>query len=245
MALVVGGVLLVSGVSGLARDDDPGQTSGRMRIDDDALLWTRIPLDKRDQASGALQKVMEAKGRAGMKELSRDTDLMVALHARWELVKGKPTETGKFVEFFKRNLRVDVPRWWQDLLAGVVVAEGHAHAVPGVKMDRLKANSRLAARGLEVWAKPSTAGFQYEIDVTGLRNKQLVWSGKVWAVGRREGGGLGVHQIEILVSDDRLFVFGAESHGMYAEGFRLDDGKPLLRFCTCYWFNFSERWKLK
>jgi hypothetical protein len=56
--------------------------------------------------------------------------------------------------------------------------------------------------------------------------------------------GLGVHQMELVVSGDRVCVFGAESHGVYAEAFRLDDGKPLVRFCTCYWFNFSERWNL-
>jgi hypothetical protein len=216
-----------------------------MRLaDDDALLWTRIPLGKRDEASRALQGVMEAKGRAGMAELSRDADVMVALHAKWECVKGQPTETGQFVAFFKKKLGVNPPQWWQELLAGVVVGT-EAHAVPGVKMDRLKTNSRLVARGVEVRAHPTDAGFRYDIDVRDRDSKQLVWSGKVWAAGRTAGSGKGVHQIEILVADDHLFVFGAESHGIYAECFRLDDGKPLLRFCSCYWFNFSERWKLK
>ncbi len=36
-------------------------------------------------------------------------------------------------------------------------------------------------------------------------------------------GGYGVHQIvhqiELVISDTRLFVFGAESHGAYAEAF--------------------------
>ena len=30
-----------------------------------------------------------------------------------------------------------------------------------------------------------------------------------------------------------------------AEGFDAKTGKSQFRFCTCYWFNFSEAWDLK
>jgi hypothetical protein len=39
-------------------------------------------------------------------------------------------------------------------------------------------------------------------------------------------------------------VYGCDSHGMYAEGFDAKTGKCRFRFCTCYWFNFSEAWGL-
>jgi hypothetical protein len=245
-AVVTVGLILTTLALGGAPDDDAGIVPGRMSFaDNDLLLSTTIPLDKREEASRALQKVIEAKGLASMDELSRATDPMVSLHARWECVKGKPAETDKFLKAFKRSLRVEPPKWWRELLAGVKVREGNCHSVPGVDSSGLKTRSRLLTRRLEIRADPGDAGSSFRIQVLNRGDEKVVWSGEVWAAGRTMLGGVGVHQVEMLVSDDRLFVFGAESHGIYAECFRLDDGKPLLRFCTCYWFNFSEKWKLK
>jgi hypothetical protein len=238
--------LLLSCVDAAVRDDGDGRSASRIGFEHTSLLiWTKIPLSDSKEASNALQKIMEAKGRAGMTELSRDADLMVALHARWECVKGKPAEVGKFVEFFKRNLRAEPPRWWQDLLAGVVVRDGAGHGVPGVASKRLAASSRLRAGRLEIRARPEVAGFPFELEAIDLDGDSSLWSTEVWAAGRTCLEGKGAHQIEMLVSDKCLFVFGAESNGIYAECFRLDDGKPLVRFCSCYWLNFSERWKLR
>jgi hypothetical protein len=237
--------LLLLCVDAASREDGVGLVASRIGFEDPSLLtWTKIPLDDRSRASKALQNVMEAKGLAGMRELSGDADLMVALHARWECVKGKPAEVGKFVEFFKRNLRVEPPRWWSDLLAGVQVG-AQAHAVPGVASGQLAANSRLVAGRLEIRASPEHAGFWFKLRAIDPKENRLAWSAEVWAAGRTMLAGVGVHQIEMLVSEGRLFVFGAESHGIYAECFRLMDGKPLVRFCSCYWFNFSERWHLR
>ncbi|MSR62700.1 MAG: hypothetical protein EXS08_09695 [Planctomycetes bacterium] len=94
-------------------------------------------------------------------------------------------------------------------------------------------------------ADPGLAGFPYDIQMKEHDTGSIVWKAAVWAVGRTALTGIGVHQIELVVSAERLFVFGIESNGAYAEAFAVDDGRPLLRFCTCYWFNFSETWSLR
>jgi hypothetical protein len=74
------------------------------------------------------------------------------------------------------------------------------------------------------------------------------WEADIWAAGRRlfvGAGGFVNHCVELIYKDGSVFVFGAESHGMYMESFDIATGKCKFRFCTCYWFNFSEKWELK
>jgi hypothetical protein len=206
----------------------------------------RIVLDDQKSASKALQKLIEATGRAGLSVLLENPDKMVALHAAWELAKGDKKKTNEFITRFKDRLKITPPRWWQELLMGVDVRPTH-HCFWGVDGSKLRANSRLSNERLDVVTDPRDAGFGYPVEVTDRKTKKVLWKGHVWAAGRIVllGAGRGNHQIELVVSDGRLFVFGAEDCGAYAEAFNLEDGKPLVRFCTCYWFNFSEKWKLK
>ena len=67
----------------------------------------------------------------------------------------------------------------------------------------------------------------------------------MWAAGRTALAGYGVHRVELAGKDGSVFVFGTESHGMYLEAFDLATGKCQFRFCSCYWFTFSETWNLK
>ena len=89
------------------------------------------------------------------------------------------------------------------------------------------------------------SGFAF--DLTGFAGKggKPTWKAEVWAADRDFLGGLGYHWVEVKEKDGTVFVFGAESHGMYAEAFDLATGKCKFRFCSCYWFTFSEKWALK
>lgn len=87
------------------------------------------------------------------------------------------------------------------------------------------------------------AGFSFPIEITNKNKPGEITMVQVWAVGRMFLAGAGVHQMEMKVVGDVLFVFGAESNGAYAEAFHLPDGEPIFRFSTCYWFNFSEKWE--
>ena len=72
------------------------------------------------------------------------------------------------------------------------------------------------------------------------------WTRTAWAARRGAASGPeGGSQIEIRRHGDTVIVYGCESHGMYAEGFEARTGKCQFRFCTCYWFNFSEAWGIK
>jgi hypothetical protein len=64
-------------------------------------------------------------------------------------------------------------------------------------------------------------------------------------VNRSSLGGVAKHVIDIRYQDKIVYVFGAESHGMYVEAFDAGSGECIYRFCTCYWFAFSERWRIE
>lgn len=88
-------------------------------------------------------------------------------------------------------------------------------------------------------------GFGFTIAGFEPKNSKCLWEAKSWATGRRDIGGPSAgHRVELVVSNDTVFVFGAELWGMYAEGFDLTTGKCRFRFCTSYWGNFSERWDI-
>jgi hypothetical protein len=203
-----------------------------------------VSLDDQRAASKALQTLMEAKGLDGLLALTDSPDLMVSFHAAWEQGKGDKKRIEAIIVRFENSLKMTPPEWWQDRLKAVVIY-AHCHYVPEVDSSRLKKNSQIANERFDVVTNPGGAGFGYTVQVTDGKTKKMLWKRAVWAVGRTALAGEGVHQIELVISKDRLFVFGAESHGVYAEVFKLEDGTPLVRFCTCYWFNFSECWKLK
>lgn len=204
----------------------------------------KVSMTDKPAAKAALRGLFEAKGRAGLAKLADDPDPMIALHAAWERGKGDQEKTGAFVASFERRMKVGAPQWWKDLL-GRVVVHNTCHSVPGVDGSGLKARSRMTTDRLEIVADPTDAGFEYGVEVRDRQTGKAAWGARVWAAGRTVLAGQGVHQIELNVSDGRLFVFGAESNGIYAEAFDLADGRPLLRFCTCYWFDSSENWNLK
>jgi hypothetical protein len=185
--------------------------------------------------------VLEATGRARLASLADDADPMVALHSIWEREKLEPGGKSELLAAFRDRLGIQPPQWWQQLLAGVMVGEGW-HYLRGVDPWQLKDNSQLVRDPYEIVADPGMAGFPYDLELRDIGTGAVRWRNGVWAVGRGVLTGSGVHQIEMVVTDQLLFVFGAESHGAYAEAFRLEDGEPLFRFCTCYWFHFSEPW---
>jgi hypothetical protein len=57
--------------------------------------------------------------------------------------------------------------------------------------------------------------------------------------------GNAAHRMQLVEKDGTLFVFGVEASGAYAEAFDLATGKCQWRFCTCYWFHFSDKWGLR
>ena len=74
--------------------------------------------------------------------------------------------------------------------------------------------------------------------------KQL-WESGIWCVHRKEALSPAPHCLEVVATEDTFFVCGQEISGMYLEAFESATGKCRFRFCTCYWSNFSETWKLK
>jgi hypothetical protein len=52
--------------------------------------------------------------------------------------------------------------------------------------------------------------------------------------------------VEFILQNDKIFIFGSDPEGMYLECFHTETGSNIFRFCTCYWFdrvswfNFTE-----
>lgn len=201
-----------------------------------------ISLVDMGDASAQLEKLFATTGIKNVEQLTKSKDRTVAIHAAWEIAKGNAPETDRFLRALKTQMGVEPPKWWKDQVRGIKIYEGDCHYVPGVTPLDEDAGYRLLHEGIQIVAKPAVAGFPYPITITDPTTK-ISKSITVWAVGRSLLAGVGVHQIEMIVADEKLCVFGTESHGAYVEQFGLADGKPLLRFSTCYWFNFSEKWR--
>lgn len=91
----------------------------------------------------------------------------------------------------------------------------------------------------------SDVGYPFKLSAYESKSGDLKWTAQVWAARRGPFGGKGFHRVELVRLDDKVFVFGVESHGAYMEAFDTDTGLCLYRFCSCYWFNFSEAWGMK
>lgn len=89
------------------------------------------------------------------------------------------------------------------------------------------------------------SGFSYQIAGFKDGNRKQEWKTDVWAAGRSSLGGNGFHHVELQENEGIVIIYGIESHGAYAEAFDIATGKASFRFCTCYWFNFSEAWWAK
>lgn len=95
-------------------------------------------------------------------------------------------------------------------------------------------------------ARPVFRGYPFKVIGVDSKTGKRLWTATVWAARRGSSSGpSGVNPVEIRRHGDMVIVYGCESHGMYAEGFDSKTGKCQFRFCTCYWFNFSEGWGLK
>jgi hypothetical protein len=89
------------------------------------------------------------------------------------------------------------------------------------------------------------SGYPFKLASFNGKGGNPVWVADVWASRRGFSSGVGHHRVELQEATGSVFVFGAESHGMYLEAFEAATGKCLFRFCTCYWSNFSEEWGFK
>jgi hypothetical protein len=94
-------------------------------------------------------------------------------------------------------------------------------------------------------AYPAAGGFAFNVASFEGEGDRPAWKAEVWAAGRTILLGLGHHWVELKEKGGTVFVFGGESHGMYMEAFEAATGRCEFRFCTSYWFNFSEKWRLK
>lgn len=65
----------------------------------------------------------------------------------------------------------------------------------------------------------------------------VAWKQEVWASGGLIGGGVGWHQAQIVLDEDRCIIFGVSNLAAYVEVFKLD-GTELCRFST---FNSTFR----
>ena len=113
-------------------------------------------------------------------------------------------------------------------------------------LDLGTAPAALLGAELSVVARPVGRGYPFNVVAVDTRTGRGLWTALVWAARRGPSSGPAwVSPVEVRRHKDTAVVYGCESHGLYAEGFDAKTGQCRFRFCTCYWFNFSEEWGLK
>jgi hypothetical protein len=234
--------------------DEPAATATALR---DEVLKASKPWDKAKAYKAFFLHV----GRDKLQDLTKDADTGIALQAAWEVHKKAvkrakpvlgmsddfydPEELAKFVKFLKERTKAPVPDWWSESIQDAWLFPGQHHAFIRSGKQRGRSVTRLAAGKLLVTADIPIAGFRYVLVGSAAADGKQLWEAEVWSAGRGFLAGVGYHRVELKEKDGILFVFGMETHGMYLEAFELATGKCLYRFCTCYWFHFSEEWGLK
>ena len=216
-------------------------------VDDDATSLQDI-----NKATETLKKVLTQNGREKLAKLSESLDLMVSLFSTWEMYKGKESDIARFIDVFEKKLDVKAPSWWKQCILHVRVRpDGLSHFVdlnlrPLVsKEDR----SNLAKDDYKIRMANLKMSFlgPYRIEAAN-EVKKVHWSAEVWARGKKPIGMTGrpsPRLVELMIEHNRLFVFGADWQCVFAEVFDLPTGKPLVRFCTSYWSDYSEAWGLR
>ncbi len=204
-------------------------------------LQGAISLTNPDLASRQLQHRFEPLHPDVLDAYRSHGDQMIRVHAFWELVKGDALQTREFINDLDKEIQFSPPQWWRRCLLSIRVSE-RSHYVAAVQRTPEGEQVTIEDGDDVVQCHAGMAGFAYPLEIRSKSDPDKVLKIHVWAAGRTVLAGVGVHQWELFIHQGKLYVFGAESHGAYVEIFRLSDGEPLLRFCTCYWFNFSEEW---
>jgi len=94
--------------------------------------------------------------------------------------------------------------------------------------------------------RPTFRGYPFNLFAFDSATDAHLWTATVWAARRgMSTGNRGENPVEIRRSGAIVLVYGCESHGLYLEGFDARTGACKFRFCSCYWFNNSEKWRLK
>jgi hypothetical protein len=93
-------------------------------------------------------------------------------------------------------------------------------------------------------------GYPYKLAGFDGRGGRPAWVSDVWATSPPTVTGVRVrfgrdHDVELRGKGGTVFVFGVTSDGAYLEAFDMATGKCKYRFCSGYWFNWSEKWDLK
>ena len=98
--------------------------------------------------------------------------------------------------------------------------------------------------GKSLFARNGAWGFPYSLIAISTNSGDTKWKSTVWATRRLGATGVpGLHPIEICKKGNSVLVYGCEC-GMYLEAFDGETGKCLYRFCTSYWGDSSEAWKI-
>jgi hypothetical protein len=117
----------------------------------------------------------------------------------------------------------------------------------GNELTASPVQTAVATLATEEWAAIAPydprGGFMFKIGGFKAQGGKAAWTADVWAVGRAELIGQAPHRVDLTTKDNSVFIFGGEPNGMYAESFDMESGESRFRFCTCYWFYPSEKWK--
>jgi len=292
-------MIFLAGFTEAGRDDS--KKTEKIKALRQTILTAQLGGDANSKkAAQAYKELFTYLGREGLRELTNDNEMSIALQAAWELHKKTvkrnspiPNRTNwvfdkklaqEFVAFFSKRVKTEPPAWWRVTLVNGEVFPDRHHAFvnlaedvpvePTVEMkndeviitaqkqsvriakaayDKAASFPEIGTAPVTLWgeeqsffARPIFRGYPFKVASVDSKTGNKLWVASVWAARRGfSSGAPGRHLVEIRREGDTITLYGSESHGMYAEGFDAKTGKCQFRFCTCYWFNFSEAWGLK
>jgi hypothetical protein len=151
--------------------------------------------------------------------------------------------------FFDREQPKEAKTTVEVQAANVLITVGNqrlviSRAVNPVEYERLATRYLTALYGAEQsFVAHNLTSYPYSFFCIDSPTGKVRWSQDVWAVRRGFSSGLlPEHHASFQLHDDMVIIYGAETHGMYVEAFDRATGECRYRFCSCYWFHFSEKW---
>lgn len=243
------------------RAETPEKASGAFK----ALFSRHWPSNlalasKESDTSIALQSVWEASHRP-----EKHYDKFTHWHWRYD-----PLKTKQFVDFFRKRTSLLIPTWWQKTILNTEMEPGKGSAcfgpysrrpaatfsvdkdsitvvLNGRKVGSFPPSTEIAALEAIQWKDRALVvvipfGGPGHLYMIGADAKTIIWRTDVLATGRWVVEGVVLEHVSLVQHENLIGVFG-EAGAAYAEAFDIATGKPVFRFNTSYWQNWSESWK--
>lgn len=203
-----------------------------------------ITNDRPEKMSASIKSKLKEKGQASFEKLAADNDPIIQVHATWEMAKANKEKIKDFIVTLKNICEADPPEWWVKHINNIKY-DKNEHSIFGIDIIKNKMGVTLKNNNTIYMNNNNFCGLSYTlvaIDIVDLKEK---WRADVWSMNKKIHLGQDSQRIEMLSGKSQVVIYGCDVGGLYCESFKMSDGSPVVRFSTCYWLDYSEKWGIK